>query len=209
MHTLMFKRIVVLVFIYLFWHVTQKFLSTDVEAKDSIVDRLHDTNTITILNNYLSENPKDAAFHFIISSLLIDINITYIAYMYLKKNKFKPIFILFAGLALRQLCQYINRLPIPNGMVWFDPGFPSLLVTYTVENDFFFSGHTYASLCAGIELVKNKKNIFISFYGLFFILYEIMLIVSIKGHYFMDIYGAFATYFMLSYFFRSIKKFSK
>ncbi|XWV25055.1 hypothetical protein QJ856_gp0722 [Tupanvirus deep ocean] len=201
----MFKRIFVLIIIYSFWHLTQKFLSTDIKANNSIVDRLHNSNIITSLNKYLFDNLNNTAFHFILSSLLIDVNIAYISYKYIKENKFKPIFILFTGLALRQLCQYINRLPIPHDMIWFDPGFPSILVTYIVENDFFFSGHTHAALCAGMELVKNK-NIFVSFYGLFFILYEILLIVSIKGHYFMDIYGAITTYFMLTYFYGKIKR---
>jgi len=40
------------------------------------------------------------------------------------------------------MAQATTALPAPPGMLWRDPGFPSLLVTYSVGNDFFFSGHT-------------------------------------------------------------------
>ena len=38
--------------------------------------------------------------------------------------------------------QALCALPPPPNMIWHDPGFPSLLVTYAVASDFFFSGHT-------------------------------------------------------------------
>jgi len=38
----MYQKILVLLLAYSFWHLTQHFLSTDIEAKYEIVDRLHD-----------------------------------------------------------------------------------------------------------------------------------------------------------------------
>jgi len=36
-------------------------------------------------------------------------------------------------------------------MIWRHPGIPSLLVTYDVATDFFFSGHTAIAVLASIE----------------------------------------------------------
>ena len=37
-------------------------------------------------------------------------------------------------------------------MIWRSPGVPSLLVTYGVSNDLFFSGHTALAVYGAIEL---------------------------------------------------------
>jgi len=49
--------------------------------------------------------------------------------------------------------QAVCALPPPPNMIWHYPGFPSLLVTYHVANDFFFSGHTAIAVFGAIELV--------------------------------------------------------
>jgi hypothetical protein len=43
-------------------------------------------------------------------------------------------------------------------MIWHDPGFPSLLVTDHVANDFFFSGHTAIALFGALELSRFRRN---------------------------------------------------
>jgi len=114
-------------------------LSSDVSTKNNIVDKMHCSKIVTNINRFLFNNPNVTKYAFILSSALIDITTAYIAIDYLLGNDLKTILILFLGLSLRQFCQFINRLPIPADMIWFDPGFPSALVTYDVENDFFFS----------------------------------------------------------------------
>ena len=57
-------------------------------------------------------------------------------------RSFRPFLGLLMLFGLRQLCQGLCALPPPPGMIWFDPGVPSLLVTYGVSTDLFFSGHT-------------------------------------------------------------------
>ena len=55
---------------------------------------------------------------------------------------------------LRQMCQAVSALPLPEGMIWRSPGVPSLLVTYDVANDLFFSGHTAMAVYGAIELAR-------------------------------------------------------
>ena len=111
----------------------------------------------------------------------------------------KPISLLISGVILRQLCQCINRSPSPENVIWHDPGFPSIIMNYNVGNDFFFSGHTLAALIFGIELLNSQYKI-VKVYAIVYMILEIAFVLVTRSHYFMDIYAAFATYFMLSYF---------
>lgn len=197
----MYQKIAVVIGSIIIWHLTQIYLSNDIETKDRIVDRVHDSYMFTTINRYLHDNHRIAKYNFILSSFLIDINVGYMIWQFFTTYDVTPAIIFLTGVSLRQLCQYINRLPIPNSVVWFYPDFPSIIVTYYVTNDFFFSGHTYVAMCSGVEIIMNS-GMWGKIYGLLFILYEIMFIFSIHGHYFMDVYGAITTYFMLSYFFR-------
>lgn len=199
------KRMMVLLFGFFMWHTTQNFLSSDVQTENEIIDRVHDSVIFSGINSYMYIHYDFVRYNLLFSSLLIDLSVAYTSFKYLLYgNNFRTIFIMIAGFMIRQLCQYINRLPIPKNMIWFYPGFPSLLVTYSVQNDFFFSGHTYVALCSGLE-IASSKNLFYKLYGILFILYEIFIIISINGHYFMDIYGAISTYYMMNYFYEKLK----
>jgi hypothetical protein len=123
----------------------------------------------------------------------------YFSYEFIFNNKFEPILKLLLGVSLRQLCQYVNRLPSPDHVIWFDPGFPSLIMNYEVADDFFFSGHTLVSFIFGVELL-NSLNIYVKLYALFYMFIEIIFVLVSRSHYFMDIYGSISTYYMLSYF---------
>jgi hypothetical protein len=71
---------------------------------------------------------------------------------------FLGVLILFA---LRQVCQSLCTLPPPPGIIWRNPGFPTLLVTYDVGNDFFFSGHTALAVLGAIEAAKGNNGYYL------------------------------------------------
>ena len=58
--------------------------------------------------------------------------------------------------ALRQAMQALTALPPPDGMIWRYPGVPSLLVTYGVASDLFFSGHTSIAVWGGLEIGRLR-----------------------------------------------------
>jgi membrane-associated phospholipid phosphatase len=90
-------------------------------------------------------------------------------------------------LALRQIMQAICALPAPSNMIWHYPGFPSLLVTYNVGNDFFFSGHTAIAVFGGIELARlGKRWLTIAAVGI--VLFEIATVLILRAHYTMDVF---------------------
>lgn len=198
-------NLILILSLYIFWLSTQKFFETDIYTKDKIIDRLHNTELLNYFHNYLKHNYEFTRFLFILTTLMIDINTLYFVFKFLFFGKHRPIYLLIGGVVLRQLCQYMTRLPEPDGMVWFDPIFPTLLMNYDVSSDFQWSGHTYISVLFGIELLKSHNRL-VKFYALFHVILEISFVLVTKGHYFMDVYGAIASYFMLVYLYEKFFK---
>jgi hypothetical protein len=187
--------------LYIFWIITQYFLENDIHPNNKkIIDRTHNFCIFRIFHKFLCEHKNVSNIIIIFTSLLIDINVIYFACDFMINNNTKPILLLIVGIILRQICQCINRLPSPKDVIWFDPGFPTLLMNYNVKDDFFFSGHTLVSLIFGIELL-NSPILMVQYYAIFFMCVEIMFVLCSRVHYFMDIYGAISTYFMMCFFY--------
>src|ERR1700683_47430 len=75
-------------------------------------------------------------------------------------------------LGLRQIMQWLVALPAPPNAIWHYPGFPSLLVTYGVSNDYFFSGHTAIAVLAVTEIARMGKR-WLTALGVLIMLFEI------------------------------------
>ncbi len=99
---------------------------------------------------------------------------------------FVGILILFA---LRQVCQAVCVLPMPVGMIWpkEGPGFPSLLVTYGVGNDLFFSGHTALAVFGATELGRVRRGLIPV--GIGIAVFEMMAVLALRAHWTMDVYA--------------------
>ena len=69
-----------------------------------------------------------------------------------------PFLALVIVLGLRQIMQALVSLPAPPNAIWHYPGFPSLLVTYGVANDYFFSGHTAIAVLAATEVARQGRR---------------------------------------------------
>ena len=196
--------------LYAFWVLTQKYLSTDTSAKKNIIDRLHDSYYVSIINRYLLDNINAARFHIALTTFLIDANVVGVFAMCIfgydtgMYDRIKPIFLILTGIVLRQICQFINRLPKPKGIVWFDPGVPTFLMEYSVSDDFFFSGHTLISLITGVAIYQFNESYIWKMYAIIFSIYEIGFIIVSKAHYFMDVYAAITTFFTLNYIFDNL-----
>jgi membrane-associated phospholipid phosphatase len=107
----------------------------------------------------------------------------------------RPLVAVLIVFALRQLCQLLVSLPAPPGMIWRYPGFPSLLVTYHVENDFFFSGHTAVSAVAMLALV-HVAPWWLAALAVVLTAIEAGTVIVLRAHYTMDVFAAiFAAFF--------------
>ncbi len=90
-------------------------------------------------------------------------------------------------MTLRQLMQAICALPPPPHMIWHYPGFPSLLVTYHVANDFFFSGHTAIAVFGAIEVSRLRRN-WLTVSAVLLVIFEVATVLVLRAHYTMDVF---------------------
>ena len=105
--------------------------------------------------------------------------------------KFLAILIVFG---LRQICQGLCTLPPPPGIIWRKPGFPALLVTYEVGNDFFFSGHTALAVLGAIEAAHYGPAWLAAIAGVI-ALGEMLIVLVLRAHYTLDVVaGALAAF---------------
>jgi hypothetical protein len=98
--------------------------------------------------------------------------------------------------ALRQAMQASTALPPPEGMIWRYPGFPSLLVTYGVASDFFFSGHTAIATWGGLE-VGRMKFFGAATLGVLIALFEATTVIVLRAHYTMDVFTGLVVALMI------------
>ena len=122
------------------WFWTQRLIARRAWPERGIGDAMH--LWTAALNRYLRAHPATANALLIATSAVID----GLGLFLLASAIFGPTIRPFLGLlmlfALRQGCEALCALPPPAGIIWRYPGIPSLLVTYGVSNDLFFSGHT-------------------------------------------------------------------
>ena len=122
------------------WFWTQSLISKHALPTSGIGDQL--LLRTAPINSYLYEHHRAANALLIMSSAIIDLEGIFLLARWIFGPSIRPFLGLLLALGLRQLMQVLVALPPPENMIWHYPGFPSLLVTYGVANDYYFSGHT-------------------------------------------------------------------
>jgi hypothetical protein len=128
-------RIAITAVALLIWFWTQSLLGARTGESYRIGEGLH--RLTAPLHSYLENSPRAANRLLIVSSLGIDALGIFLLGSWIFAGKLRPFLGLAMLLVLRQFMQALCALPPPPGMIWHYPGFPSLLVTYGVANDFF------------------------------------------------------------------------
>src|SRR4029077_14680005 len=179
-------RILVAGIVLALWFWTQSLIGARNAPASGIGDALH--NLTAGLNSYFAQNTRGADALLIVSSALIDALGLFLIGRWLFGGSVRPFLGLFLLMALRQLMQAICALPPPPNMIWHYPGFPSLLVTYHVANDFFFSGHTAIAVFGAIELSRLHRN-WLTVAAVLLVLFEIATVLILRAHYTMDVFA--------------------
>ncbi|KHD88782.1 MAG: hypothetical protein OM95_06540 [Bdellovibrio sp. ArHS] len=173
------------------WLLTQKLLGQRREKTGGMIyDSLHQITDR--LNKVLQHHPWGARALLISSSLIVDALGLFLIASSLFGPSIRPLFGLFFLFALRQINQAITILPAPEGMIWKDPGFPSLFVTYGVSNDLFFSGHTALAVFGALEVASLGGPLFMAL-AVFIVLYEVLVVLILRAHWTMDIFAGAVT----------------
>lgn len=169
------------------WFWTQKIISRKAPKADGVGDQFH---LLTApLNAWLRANPGAANATLIVSSLGIDCCGLYLLGHAIFGASLRPFVAVLILFGLRQACQLVNTLPAPPGMIWRHPGVPSMLVTYEVGNDFYFSGHTAIAVLAAFELAHTAPP-WLATLGIFVAVAEAVTVLVLRAHYTMDIFTA-------------------
>jgi PAP2 superfamily C-terminal len=172
------------------WFWTQSLIGQRTISGSAIGDELHVLTAPA--HQYLLDHPRAANGLLIASSAGIDL----FAIFLLGRAIFGPTFRPFIGLlllfALRQICQALCALPPPEEMIWRHPGFPSLVVTYGVANDLFFSGHTAIAVFGAIELARLGRR-WLGVLGFGIALFEVAAVLTLRAHYTMDVFTGAVT----------------
>ena len=179
------RRLLVTGIVLALWFWTQSLIGARVAPASGIGDGLH--NLTAGLNSYFAHNIRAANSLLIISSALIDALGLFLLGRWLFGGSVRPFLGLFLLMALRQVMQAVCALPPPPNMIWHYPGFPSLLVTYHVANDFFFSGHTAIAVFGAIELSRLRRN-WLTAFAVLIVIFEAATVLVLRAHYTMDVF---------------------
>lgn len=144
------------------------------------------------VNAYLWQHKPVADGLLIASSLIIDVLTVFLFAWSLFGKTIRPFLGLLILFGLRQICQGLCALPKPDGMIWWDPGFPSLFVTYEVANDFFFSGHTAMAVYGAIELARLGRRPLLVI-AILLVIFQVSVVIVLRAHYTMDVFAGAVT----------------
>jgi membrane-associated phospholipid phosphatase len=142
----------------------------------------------TPINEFLHGHPAWADGLLIFSSAVIDVLGIGMIVISIFGPTMRPFVGLLMVFGLRQLMQVLCVLPTPEGMIWRYPGFPSLLVTYGVANDFFFSGHTAIAVFGATQLARIPRRGMLVL-AVAVAALEIFTVIVLRAHYTMDVFA--------------------
>ena len=174
------------------WFWTQSLIGKKAVAKDGLADVIHDITARW--HRSLAANSRAANTSLIISSLFIDVTGLALIGVAIFGHTFAPFLSIIILFSMRQVCQSLCTLPPPPGNLWRDPGFPSLLVTYGVSNDLFFSGHTSLAVLGAIY-AAHSGPLWLAIGAAIIVLAEALIVLVLRAHYTLDVIaGAFAAF---------------
>ncbi len=172
------------------WFGTQRLIAARPFSVAGVGDRIFDLTAP--LNASLVASPATANLLLIVSSGVIDLVGCFLLLSAILGPSLRPFVGLLMLFGLRQICQGLVALPVPPGMIWNDPGFPSLLVTYGTATDLFFSGHTALAVYGGTELARLGGTGWKAA-GVFVAIFEATVVLILRAHYTMDVYAGAVT----------------
>jgi len=169
------------------WFWTQGLIAGRPLPEAGIGDGLH---LLTApLNRALQTHPAAADALLVGSSALLDLLALFLLARWVLGGVSRPFLGLLILMGLRQLMQGLVALPAPPDLIWRDPGFPSLLVTYQVANDYFFSGHTAVAVLGAGELARLGRP-WLTALGAGVAAFEAVTVLVLRAHYTMDVFAA-------------------
>ena len=173
------------------WYVTQGAIKYRPSGTGVIGDGLH---TLTARSfAFLTAHPAWADRLLIVSSLGIDVLGVFVLAQSILGPSVRPFLGLLLLFGLRQSVRLVRAAAAGRDDLAV-AGVPSLLVTYGVANDLFFSGHTALAVYGAIELGRWGGPGW-AVVGGRFALFETAVVIVLRAHYTMDVFAGAVTAF--------------
>ncbi|HZR21407.1 MAG TPA: phosphatase PAP2-related protein [Verrucomicrobiae bacterium] len=174
------------------WFWTQSLIARKSAPQNGIGDIIHDLTAPW--HQYFFTHPRAANAALFTSSIFIDLCGILLIGAAVFGATFAPFLAILIVFALRQICQGLSTLPPPPGIIWRNPGFPALLVTYDVGNDFFFSGHTALAVLGALEAAYLGPP-WLAALAACVAVGEMVIVLVLRAHYTLDVVaGALAAF---------------
>jgi len=183
-------RLTITAVVLVIWFWTQSLIGARGAPSAGIGDRLF--SATAPMNLYLHAHPLAANVLLIVSSGIIDLLGIFLLSKWIFGASVRPFLGLVIVLGLRQITQALVALPTPPSAIWHYPGFPSLLVTYGVGNDYFFSAHTAICVVAITEIARAGQR-WLTGLGVLIAIFEILIVLTLRVHYTMDVFTGVVT----------------
>jgi PAP2 superfamily C-terminal len=180
------RRTIITAAALVIWFYTQRLIGARPVPAQGIGDGLHQLTASW--NAYLLAHAAAANGLLIVGSAVIDLLAVFLLMRWLLGPSVRPFLGLFLLMVMRQIVQAFCALPPPPNLIWHYPGFPSLLVTYSVAGDFFFSGHTAIAVFAATEIARLKKS-WLTSLAILVVLFEVVTVLVLRAHYTMDVFA--------------------
>lgn len=172
------------------WFVTQRMIGARQLEDGAVYDHLHVMTADW--NAWLNTHSRAANAILVASSLCVDLVTLFVLAFAVLGPSFMPFWGLFGLFLLRQITQAAIALPPPPGIIWRDPGVPSLFVTYGVGNDFYFSGHTALAVYGAIVLASLHLP-WLTALSVIIAVGQVVAVIVLRAHWTMDVVaGLFA-----------------
>src|SRR5882724_5431715 len=179
------RRVILTAVALVIWFYTQSLIGVRPSPAAGIGDGVQ--GLTAPLNAYFLTHTNATNALLIFSSGLIDLLAVFLLLSWLFGDSVRPFLGLFLLMVTRQIVQAFCALPSPPNMIWHYPGFPSLLVTYSVAGDFFFSGHTAIAVFAATEVARLKNN-WLTAFAILVAIFEVAAVIVLRAHYTIDVF---------------------
>ncbi|KUJ17489.1 uncharacterized protein LY89DRAFT_718181 [Mollisia scopiformis] len=188
---ILLRALVVASSIY-FWHLTQSMLArrTPVPHSTTRVSSIHDEvhSLTSTMHAKLAAATQLANFLLASSSAIVDVLGLFLFTISVFGSTFEPVVGIILLFTLRQFAQSFCHLQPPQGIIWRNPGVPSLFVTYDVKDDLFFSGHTAFAVYGALILHSILGDLVGLPVGFALVFFQISTVLLLRVHYTMDVF---------------------
>ena len=158
----------------------------------SFTDYAHDA--VVNFTNFLSQHRWARSFILGFDSFLIDVCAAGVIVLWMVYGVSKSLlFSIVIFYSIRTLGMSFCQWPLPKFIVFEDPGFPSLLVSYAMTNDLYFSGHTGIMTILVLETWLYYRSPAFFALALFALLYTVFTLAVLQAHFINDILIGFVT----------------